>query len=117
MRDLTRIGSSVLASLVAGLYAVIYNNSMTAIVLPCDFGDQRLQVLPSLTRFAIHADLWWFVLPGVLLGLALHFRRKLNPDCLQLTVSATWLLSLTWILLVHIAWLLPLLPLCSPVVS
>ena len=33
----------------------------------------------------------------------------------EVAIAAGWVLSIAWVLLTHLAWCLPLMPLCSPI--
>ena len=99
----------------AGLYVVLYNGAMLKVLLPCDFSADRLSMLPPITLFLWTMDSVWFLVPVAALGAGLWARQRNRPVLFELSVGGAWLLALAWILLAHLAWLLPLLPLCSPV--
>jgi len=106
--------AAVAAAALAGGFAMAYDAALVAVVLPCNFDANRLSLLPALTRFACHADVWFFLVPGAALVAGAKLRER-RPVAFEITVSLTWLLALTWILFVLLAWTLPLLPMCSPI--
>jgi len=115
-RQLIFLGSAVVAAILAGLFVMAYNALMIAVQLPCDFSADRLEILPAWTRFCVAADLVWYLVPVASLALGLRFlRRGQSTTRLAAVVAVTWLLSLAWILLALVSWLLPLVPLCGPV--
>jgi hypothetical protein len=115
MNEKVRIGAALLVSVMVGIYGLAYNGSLLSIVTGCDFSGIRTQELPDLTRFALIFDAWWFLLATILAGVAVWCHSRGNRLGLQIALSATWLLSLAWVLCIHIVWMLPMLPLCSPV--
>ena len=44
-----------------------------------------------------------------------HVVRLIAATLFEVAIAGGWLLTLLWILAVHLAWLLPMLPLCSPI--
>lgn len=115
MNENVRIVAAAVASVMVGVYGLAYNGLMISIVTGCNFGSFGQQNLPVLTQFALNFDAWWFLLVAALTGLAVWWAGKGNALGLQVTLSATWLISLAWVLYIHIVWLLPMVPLCSPV--
>ena len=113
-RELVLLASGALAALLAGLYVVAYDAAMIAVQRPCEFGDDRLAPLPAVTRLLAELDLVFLAAPAVALAAGLWLRRSGRSTALTALVAASWLASFGWILLAHLAWLLPLLPLCSP---
>ncbi len=108
------MAAAVAGALLAGLYVLFFDATAARVVLPCDFSEDRLQALPALTRWLAGWDGLWFAAPAAALGLGLWARRR-RPLLFELILAAAWLLALAWILLAHLAWLLPLVPLCGPI--
>jgi hypothetical protein len=109
------MGSAGLASLLSGFYVLAYNTLTLAVQLPCRFDEQRHLALPAVTRFVVEAELWWFVVPVVAVGLGVWLVRERKRTVVLALACLTWLFSFAWVLFAHLAWLLPLYPLCGPV--
>ena len=112
-RGWVRLAAAVAALLLAGLYGLAFDAAAARVVLPCDFSADRLQVLPAVTGWLARWDWLWLAVPAAALGLGARARRR--PLLFELTLAAAWLLALAWVLFIHLAWLLPAVPLCGPI--
>jgi hypothetical protein len=115
MKDLIRLSGAVTAALVVTIWGVVYNGAMIALIRGCDFSEDRLSALPDLTLFCYDSRWFWMAVPLMAAAIGGWALRRGKPVLLQLDITLTWLLCISWVLLIHLAWILPLLPLCSPV--
>ncbi|MFH1532423.1 MAG: hypothetical protein ABIK09_16990 [Pseudomonadota bacterium] len=112
---IVRLIGATLGALVCGAYVAVFNGLNTALLLSCDFSDDRLAVLPIVTRLCVRLDLAWFVVPVAVLVLGIVARRGQRRTAFETVIASGWLLSLAWVLVAHLVWTLPMLPLCAPV--
>ncbi len=63
MKDLIRLCGAVGAALVVALWSVAYNEAMIALFWGCDFSEDRLTILPLLTRSCYEARWFWMAAP------------------------------------------------------
>ena len=114
-KDVVRLGGAVFAAVAVAFWGIAYNDSVLNLVLPCNFSEDRLNLLPTLTRLCYEARWFWLAVPMVLGVAGIWALKRNRPTLLQWSVTLSWLLSILWVLFIQWVWLLPLLPLCSPI--
>ena len=55
MKDVVRLGGSIIAAVAVAFWGIAYNDSLLTLVLPCNFSEDRLNLLPQITLFCYEA--------------------------------------------------------------